>query len=100
MENINNIQGYITEKIFDSFFSGSIPIYEGASNINKFIDEDLMINLRDFNNIQEVVTYTSNLSKNQYMDTLEKIDKFLKYRYDKFFGLRINAKKMTELILK
>lgn len=100
LENINNIQGYITEKIFDSFFSGTIPIYDGASNINKFIDEAIIINLKDFQNINEVVKYTTNLTKNQYMDKVEKIDEFLKYKYDKFFDLSINAKKMAELIVK
>jgi hypothetical protein len=30
--------GYITEKIFNVFLSGSIPIYDGAPNINDFIN--------------------------------------------------------------
>src|SRR5438445_11355992 len=31
-ENMKNIQGYITEKIFDAFSAGCVPVYWGASN--------------------------------------------------------------------
>jgi len=29
-ENARNIPGYITEKIFDSFFAGCVPVYWGG----------------------------------------------------------------------
>jgi|TARA_B110000114_G_C15076539_1_gene392073 alpha-1,4-fucosyltransferase len=29
--------GYVTEKIFNAFLSGSIPIYDGAPNIMDYI---------------------------------------------------------------
>ena len=48
IENSNNTEGYISEKIFDAFFSNNIPIYCGAPNIKNFIPEDCFINMNDF----------------------------------------------------
>jgi len=48
---------YITEKIFHSFFSNSIPIYHGSPNIKDYINEERIIILNDINeeNIQKCV---------------------------------------------
>jgi len=42
--------GYVTEKIFDSFLSGSIPVYYGAPNILDFVPENTFIDYRKFGN--------------------------------------------------
>ena len=36
-ENLTNIKGWITEKIFGSFVAGCVPIYWGATNIGDFV---------------------------------------------------------------
>ncbi len=36
-ENARDIPGYITEKIFDCFFAGCVPVYLGASNVTDYI---------------------------------------------------------------
>ena len=40
--------GYITEKIFDCFVAGSIPVYLGAPDIDDYIPRDAFIDFRDF----------------------------------------------------
>ena len=35
------VKGYITEKIFDSFFAGVVPIYWGAENITDYVPKSL-----------------------------------------------------------
>jgi len=47
-ENVRNIPGYITEKIFDCFFAGCVPIYLGASNVTDYIPENSFIDKRKF----------------------------------------------------
>lgn len=42
--------GYITEKIFDCLFSGTIPIYLGAPDISNYVNNNCFIDFRDFNN--------------------------------------------------
>lgn len=45
-ENMHNIKGWVSEKIFDSFKASCIPIYWGASNINDFVPADCFIDMR------------------------------------------------------
>lgn len=45
LENSYN-NGYITEKIFNCFFSKTIPLYKGAYDVYKFINRSRFINLR------------------------------------------------------
>lgn len=40
-------KGYITEKIFDCFFPGVIPIYWGAENVTDYIPQDTFIDRRN-----------------------------------------------------
>lgn len=69
---------YISEKIFDSFFSGCVPIYLGAPNILDSIPKDTFIDKRGFATYDEVYRYISRLSENEYNRYLNNIDSFLK----------------------
>jgi len=76
-ENVYNLPGYITEKIFDSFFAGCVPIYLGASNIDRYIPENCFIDMRKFNSIVEVYNFISEISDDDYMNYLNNIEGFL-----------------------
>ena len=54
--------GYITEKIFDCFFVGTIPIYLGAPDVGNYIPKNCFIDMRDFGSYAELHAYLSNLS--------------------------------------
>lgn len=54
--------GYITEKIFDCLFVGTIPIYLGAPDIEKFIRKDCFIDMHDFGDYNTLHAYLLNLS--------------------------------------
>lgn len=45
-ENSNN-EGYITEKIFNVFLAGSIPIYNGSPDIGNYLNTDSMLLFED-----------------------------------------------------
>jgi hypothetical protein len=45
-ENSNN-DGYITEKIFNVFLAGSIPIYNGSPDVSKYLNIDSMLLFKD-----------------------------------------------------
>src|SRR5277367_5363493 len=47
-ENMRDEPGYISEKIFNCFEAGCIPIYWGASNITHFIPSNCFISRTDF----------------------------------------------------
>lgn len=54
-----SMPGYITEKIFDAFFAGCIPIYFGAPNISYYIPADTFIDIRNFNSLEMLLEYIS-----------------------------------------
>ena len=58
-ENVANQRGYITEKIFDCLFSGTIPIYKGANNILDYIPQNCFIDYDQFRNMDELYSYIS-----------------------------------------
>jgi len=41
----SNTKGYITEKIFNVFFAGAIPIYDGAPDVARFINPQVYLTL-------------------------------------------------------
>ena len=46
---------YNTEKIFDAFIAGTIPIYFGDKNISSIYNPKAFINAMDYNSVDEVV---------------------------------------------
>lgn len=47
--------GYISEKIFDAFRAGAIPIYLGAPDIDSFVPKETFLDLRRFASYQELM---------------------------------------------
>ena len=76
-ENAKDLPGYISEKIFDCFFSGCVPIYWGASNISTYIPEDCFIDKRKFENYEELYNYLKQMKEDAYLNHLYAIEKFL-----------------------
>jgi hypothetical protein len=76
-ENARDIPGYITEKIFDCFFAGCIPVYWGANNIYDHIDQGCFIDRREFKNYESLYYYMKNMQDEEYMNYLKNIEKFL-----------------------
>ena len=56
------LKGWITEKIFDCFFAGTIPIYLGAPDIEKYIPRDCFIDMRDFPDYPSLHKYLTSLA--------------------------------------
>jgi len=77
-ENARDIPGYITEKIFDCFFAGCVPIYWGAPNITDHIPANTFIDKRNFKTYEELYCYLKNMSDKEYMGYLDAIKSFIK----------------------
>lgn len=65
-ENCSGLNGYVTEKIFDCFFAGTVPIYWGAEDIENYIPEECYIDYRKFKSIEEVVDFCQKLTEEEY----------------------------------
>lgn len=77
-ENARDIPGYITEKIFDCFFAGCVPVYWGAPNVTDHIPEDTFIDRRDFKTYDDLYTYLKNMPDKEYLDYLDAIKDLIK----------------------
>jgi len=84
-ENILNINGYLTEKIFDCFKAGVIPIYLGANNIKDIIPSNTFIDKREFESYYELYNFINNMSAKRYREYMTNIKAFLNSsKIDKF----------------
>ena len=77
-ENIKNIPGYITEKIFDCFLAGCVPIYLGAQNITDYIPINTFIDKRNFDTYEKLYTYLKYMPNQEYASYVNNIKNFLK----------------------
>jgi len=76
-ENARDLPGYITEKIFDCFFSGCVPVYWGASNISEHIPADCFIDRRNFNGTEDVYKFLKSISEDDFKEYQRCIAAFL-----------------------
>ena len=56
------LKGWITEKIFDCFFAGTVPIYWGAPDIEESIPPKCFIDMRRFSDYRELRDFLKSLS--------------------------------------
>lgn len=71
------LSGYITEKIFDCFFAGTVPIYLGAPDIKEYIPENCFIDMRKFKNYEELRKFLKSLTEADIQNYKENGRRFL-----------------------
>lgn len=76
-ENAKDIPGYITEKIFDCFFAGCVPVYLGAPNVADYIPANTFIDKRNFRTYEELYNYLKNIPDREYANYLNAIKDFV-----------------------
>jgi alpha(1,3/1,4) fucosyltransferase len=76
-ENMRSINGYVTEKIFDVFRAGCVPIYWGAENINYYVQKNCFIDRRDFKDDEQLYQFLKNMREEEYLVYISNIRTFL-----------------------
>jgi hypothetical protein len=83
--------GYVTEKIFDVLFAGSVPLYLGAPDITDFVPKNCFIDLRDFKSFRNLDLFLTSMSENTYSEYLQNGQRFLQSpEYQKFNHQKFN----------
>lgn len=78
--------GYVTEKIFDSFLSGSIPIYYGAPDILDFVPENTFIDYRKFGNQEALDKHLKGMTEEDGSKMINAAKDFLaSKRFDDYY---------------
>ena len=99
-ENVRDLAGYITEKIWDSFIAGCVPIYWGASNITYYIPQDCFIDRRKFANHEELYKFIASMSESEYTAYQERIAAFLISEKAQLFSAETFAETIVNTIMK
>jgi hypothetical protein len=76
-ENARNIPGYITEKALDCLRAGTVPVYGGAPNIERWLPSDCFIDLRRFGSYPELYKVLTGMTAEQHGAYLDRIQRFL-----------------------
>jgi len=99
-ENVRDLPGYITEKIFDCFFSGCVPIYWGASNIGQYVPEDCFIDRKRFKDNLDVYQFLKKITEEQFLGYQIRINNFLKSRQAYPFSSEYFAETVVNTVVK
>jgi len=94
-ENARDIPGYITEKIFDCLFSGCVPIYRGADNIQEHIPADCFIDRRDFDGYDELYSCIKKMDSQKYGKYIDSAHEYLTSSRSYEFTTEYFAKKIA-----
>lgn len=76
-ENISDVPGYITEKIFDSFFAGCVPVYWGANNILDYMPADCFVDRRQFDDHGALFAFLNGMTEEVFVGYQERIAHYL-----------------------
>lgn len=98
-ENMEGQRGYVTERIFESLFSRTVPIYWGASNIDEYVPRECYIDRRNFSSNQELNAVLQSIDAKTYARYLAAGDKFLKSPEAERFSPKGFAKTILKRIL-
>ncbi len=71
------LKGWITEKIFDCFFSGTIPVYWGAPDIEQQIPANCFIDMRRFRDYAGLGSYLRGLAPREIQQFKDNARAFL-----------------------
>jgi hypothetical protein len=74
----NSIENdFLSEKLFNSFFAGCVPIYLGAPNVLDTIPAETFIDKRKFDSYEDLYRYISTMTEKEYNKHLEAIADFV-----------------------
>jgi len=98
-ENTQGPDNYITEKIFDSFLSGCVPVYWGAENVLEHIPAECFIDRRDFSDTMEVHHHLLKIGPERYASHQAAIANYLNSEQAQRFGVEWFVSHIVEPIM-
>jgi len=69
--------GFIGEALFDCFYTGTVPVYLGAPDIEKFVPKNCFVDMRDFKNYEDLREFLKSLPQKKIQEYRENARRFL-----------------------
>jgi hypothetical protein len=88
--------GWLTEKLLDAMFVGSVPIYAGDPEVEKFVPREAFIDKREFPDYDSLYRYLKGMSPTQYEGYRQAIHHFVHSEAIKPMG----PQALTEMIVR
>lgn len=98
-ENVSDLPDYITEKIFDCFFSGCVPVYWGSETIKDHIPANCFINRSDFKDTAQVHQFLKGIDQEAYRKYQANIKHYLLSPEAKKFDINYFSETIVNTIL-
>jgi len=90
--------GYVSEKLFDCFFAGTVPIYLGAPDIERYIPPETFIDMRQFRGYRDLEMFLQTLSDAEVRRYVEAARDFLHSRAFTPFTAECFAQQIVEML--
>jgi hypothetical protein len=94
----SRFEGYVSEKIFDCFFTRTIPIYLGAPDIARYVPPETFIDLRNFGDYAALEAYLDGLSESTMREYLEAADEFVRSPAYEPFTQHCFARQLVDML--
>jgi hypothetical protein len=94
----SRFEGYVSEKIFDCFFTHTIPIYLGAPDIDRYVPSDAFIDLRNFRNYRDLESFLDGLDETNMQRYLDAADAFLRSPAFALFSAECFAQQLVGML--
>lgn len=65
------IAGYVTEKIFDCLYAGTVPVYWGATDIETLVPSGAFLDMRRFSGYAEMLDFVQAMSDEEWQSMRE-----------------------------
>jgi hypothetical protein len=92
-------EGYVSEKIFDCFFSGTIPVYLGAPDIGRLVPREAFVDLRDFRDYRDLEVFLDGLDESSQRRYLEAAAEFVRSPAYTPFTVECFARQMVDALV-
>lgn len=97
-ENTHTTKGYITEKIFDLFAAGCVPIFWGPDNVTDYIPKECFIDYREFPDDEALYSFLISMDEAEYQTYLTNIAVFLQSKQAYLFSSKAFEKILLDAL--
>ena len=93
-ENFRGKRGYISEKIFDAFCAGTVPVYLGEERIAECVPPESFVDARNFSDNFELLQYVKSCQEPEWTRIREAGQNFLRSESARHFIDEVFAEQM------
>lgn len=95
----SRLPGYISEKLFDCLYAGSVPVYWGEPNIQRFVPAECLIDRQNFQSDAELAKFLLQMTYAKYNCYITAIRDFVEGIEKEKFGSDANAKRVSDVLI-